>query len=98
MHATAIPATGAQLTSRQTTDHLVIELHGELDIASTTALRDHLLVLLRRARTPVVIDLSGVTFCDAAGLSLLVGARRRAHLHDLPIALAAPRPQIHRLL
>ncbi|REE96714.1 STAS domain-containing protein [Thermomonospora umbrina] len=98
MH-THVPAAGATMTSRRVPGHLVIALHGELDVASTTALREALLVALHRsAGTPVIIDLSEVSFCDAAGLALLVGADRRARLQGHPLALAAPRPQMSRLL
>lgn len=51
----------------------VVRLVGELDIASTSELRD---VLVNIARSEVVVDLSGLTFIDAAGLSALMVARR----------------------
>jgi anti-sigma B factor antagonist len=46
----------------------------------------------------VIIDLSGVSFCAVSRLALLIGAKRRARLHGLTIALAAPRPNVAKLL
>jgi len=40
----------------------------------------------------IVIDLSGVTFCDASGLAVLVGASRLAGLLADVLRLAAPTP------
>jgi anti-sigma B factor antagonist len=88
----------ARLFSRQTSVHTVLAICGELDIATTAALRDQIVVALKDTTTSVIIDLSGVSFCDASGLAMLVGARRRARLHGLTITLAAPRRNVHKLL
>ncbi|WP_192809672.1 STAS domain-containing protein [Actinomadura rudentiformis] len=88
----------AGMTLDRSPGHLLITLRGELDIASTPGLRGPLYAALRDTGPHVVIDLSGVTFCDVAGLALLVGARRRTASRDISIVLAAPRPQMERLL
>ena len=46
----------------------------------------------------MVIDLSGVTFCDASGLAMLVGASRRADLLGGVLRLAAPTPLVATVL
>ncbi|WP_165958820.1 STAS domain-containing protein [Actinomadura sp. KC345] len=79
-------------------EHTVIAISGDLDIASTPALRERLNAALRDTGPLVVIDLSGVTFCDASGLALLVGARRRTLPKGVTVVLAGPRPQVNRLL
>lgn len=73
--AQAWPETG--LTRERLSDHTVIAISGELDIASTPSLRERLYVALRDPGMYVIIDLSGMTSCDASGLAMLVGARRR---------------------
>lgn len=78
--------------------HTVIALHGDLDIATAPDVRERLIAALRRATAPVIIDLSGVTFCDANGLALLIAARRRARHDGLGLVLAAPRPPMVKLL
>ena len=67
-------------------------ISGEIDIASAPVLREQLLGLLRPPASRIVIDLSGVTFCDANGLAVLVAASRRAGLLDGVLRLAAPAP------
>jgi anti-anti-sigma factor len=88
----------ARLFSRRTSDHTVLAICGELDFASTAALRDQIVIALGNTTAPVIIDLSGVSFCDASGLALLVGAQRRATLHGLTVVLAAPRHNVSKLL
>jgi len=88
----------AWLTRERFADHTVIALSGELDAASTPSLRDRLHVALRDTGAYVIIDLSDVTFCDASGLAMLVGARRRTEPKGTAVILAAPRPQTARLL
>ncbi|MBW8485907.1 STAS domain-containing protein [Actinomadura parmotrematis] len=98
MHPGSIAEDRVTMTVRHLPDHTIIALSGELDLASTAALREKMLVALNRAGAPVVIDLSAVTFCDAAGLALLVGIRRRARGSRLGLTLAAPRPPVRKLL
>lgn len=98
MHTDAITHPAVRVTSRQAAGRTLIAIEGEIDVASAAALRENLLAEFGRARTAVIIDLSGVSFCDATGLSVLVTARRRAHLLGLSLTLVAPRPSMHRLL
>jgi anti-sigma B factor antagonist len=50
----------------------VLWLRGELDLCSAARLAPDLLGAARTARTGLVVDLSGVTFCDSSGARLLV--------------------------
>jgi anti-sigma B factor antagonist len=86
------------LFSRRLSGHAVIAIRGELDLATTAPLRERILTILKDTTSPVIVDLSGVSFCDASGLALLVGTQRRATMHGLTVALAAPRPNLHKLL
>ncbi len=51
---------------------------GEIDSTSAPVLRDRLDVLLAAGVEEVVVDLTGVTFLDSAGLCVLASAYRRA--------------------
>ena len=88
----------ASLSRKRLADHTVIAVTGELDIASTPYLRERLHTALRDTGAHVVIDVSGVTFCDASGLALLLDARRRVEAAGTTLVLSAPRPQLRRLL
>jgi len=83
---------GPTLSVRSKGGYTVVTISGELDIASAPVLREQLLGLLRPGASRIVIDLSGVTFCDASGLAVLVGASRRAGLLDGVLRLAASTP------
>jgi anti-sigma B factor antagonist len=79
----------------------IVVVHGELDIATTPLLRERLNDALDTAvalRKRLIIDLSEVSFCDASGLAVLIGTQRRARLHTTSLCLAAPGPQVMRLL
>jgi len=76
----------------------IARLEGELDIATTPALRERLLSVLSPGVRLLVIDLSGVSFCDVSGLAVLIGTQRRARARGIIVRLAAPRPQMAKLL
>lgn len=76
----------------------IVSLEGELDIATTPALRERLLNVFRPGVRLLVIDLSGVSFCDVSALAVLVATQRRAGRLGITVRLSAPRPQVTRLL
>jgi anti-anti-sigma factor len=97
-HETDFVLPGAALSVRGQDGYTIVTISGELDIASVPVLREQLLGLLRPHASRIVIDLSGVTFCDASGLAMLVGASRRAGQLDGVLRLAAPPPLVATLL
>jgi anti-anti-sigma factor len=56
------------------------------------------LLSLIRAAGHLIIDLSAVEHADASGLAVLVGSRRRARLLGGSLRLAAPSPEVARVL
>lgn len=82
----------------RTPTRAISALRGDLDFAAAPALREQLLDALRRSTKLLILDLSGVRFCDASGLAVLVGTQRRAQLLGVTLYLAAPRPQIANVL
>ena len=86
------------LTSRtDRSGYVIVALRGELGIASAPALREQLLSLLRAA-SQLIIDLSAVELADASGLAVLMGTGRRARLLGGSLRLAAPSPEVARVL
>ncbi len=88
----------AALSARVHDGYTIVAISGDMDIASVPMLREQLLRLPRPRAGRMVIDLSGVTFCDASGLAMLVGASRRADLLGGVLRLAAPTPLVATLL
>lgn len=77
----------------------VLEVTGELDIATRKRLGDRLDEALSAAGpADVVLDFSGLDFCDASGLSLLVTARRRIRNRHGELRLVCPEGRVRRLL
>ncbi|MFF4779057.1 STAS domain-containing protein [Microtetraspora fusca] len=78
--------------------HTVIGLHGEIDIATSPALRQRLRNALQHSEDVLILDLSRVSFCDASGLAVLVGIKRRTRQVGITLRLAAPGPRMIELL
>jgi anti-sigma B factor antagonist len=76
----------------------IARLKGDLDIVNTPALRERLLSVLGPGVRLLIIDLSGVSFCDVSGLAVLIGTQRRARGLRITVRLAGPRPQMAKLL
>jgi anti-sigma B factor antagonist len=87
METATAPAPGLTLSARTAGRITVAELRGELDLG-----------LLRRSSSQLVVDLSGVTYCDASGLAVLVGTERRARLLGGYLRLAAVPPAVYQVL
>ena len=86
------------LTSRTNRGgYVVAALSGDLGTASAPALREQLLSMLRAA-SHLILDLSAVDHADASGLAALVGSGRRARLLGGSLRLAAPSPEVTRVL
>jgi anti-sigma B factor antagonist len=60
--------------------HTVVEVIGEVDIASAPTLRDTLLGLVNRGVESLVVDLRGVTFLDSTGVGSLLRVAHRQQL------------------
>jgi len=89
---------GPELSVRSQGGYTIVTISGEIDIASVPVLRERLISLPRPHASRIIIDLSGVTFCDASGLAVLVGASRRAGLLGGVLRLAAPSPMMATVL
>ncbi|MET8050296.1 STAS domain-containing protein [Streptosporangium sp. NPDC005286] len=87
-----------QLTSEHASGFVVITVAGELDLATRQELSDCVQETIDACHETVIIDLSGVTFIDACGLSSLIGIKRYAREHDAPLLLAGAPPVVLRLL
>jgi anti-anti-sigma factor len=68
----------------------IVRLRGSLDFGAAKELRERLIDVLHRGANPLIIDLSRVPSCDAAGLAVLIGTQRRARLLGSVVLLAAP--------
>ena len=78
--------------------HAIVRLDGELDVASSNPLVQHLSQLLSQGHTRLVIDLTHLTFCDATGLGALVRISRQATAHGGWLRIASTQPRMTRIM
>ncbi|MFC4529251.1 STAS domain-containing protein [Sphaerisporangium dianthi] len=79
-------------------DAIVCRVSGDVDIASSSALRERLVGLLRLPNPRLVVELSQVSFMDASGVAALLAARRRSLLLGGELRLAEPSSPVRRVL
>jgi anti-sigma B factor antagonist len=72
----------------------VAALQGDLDLVTAPALLDRLLALPHPGQEVLVLDLSHLWSCDAAGVSVLISAWHRALGMGVSMRLAAPRSHV----
>ncbi|GAB3465470.1 STAS domain-containing protein [Actinophytocola sediminis] len=70
---------------------VVVSVRGELDLATVPVLREQLTGLseLASVPSPLVVDLSGLTFIGSAGLALLVDLNNQCVERGVLLALVA---------
>jgi anti-sigma B factor antagonist len=56
----------------------ILVLAGEIDLSVGDTLRAQILDLLQVGGVPLLIDMTGVRFCDSTGLNVAVDAKRHA--------------------
>jgi anti-anti-sigma factor len=76
----------------------VLRLQGELDLISTDGLRDAVSTALGHHPPVLVIDLSGLTFMDCGGLSVLVWAHQSQAERGYQLIVTGATPPVLRLL
>jgi anti-sigma B factor antagonist len=76
----------------------VVEVEGEVDLATAPTLQDALVEAIAAEPTEVVVDLSGVTFMDSTGLAALVRAHQRAAERGGSMRLVGASKGVRRIL
>jgi anti-sigma B factor antagonist len=76
----------------------VVEITGEIDVHTSGELRTIMLALADEGRIHIVAEFTGVRFCDASGLGVLVGVNNRLAEAGGALLLAGVRPAQRRIL
>jgi anti-sigma B factor antagonist len=77
---------------------LVARVSGEMDYVTEPVFRPWFKELIARGDRFIVLDLSGVSFCDSAGLNVLIGAWRQADASGAVLVLACVPEPVRRIL
>jgi anti-sigma B factor antagonist len=77
------------ITVQRAPDEVTIQLAGEIDVLTVTELSTVVNELLGDDQLiRIVLDMSGITFCDSQGLGTLVVLSRKAQHAQVVLALA----------
>jgi anti-anti-sigma factor len=79
-------------------DDFVIELAGELDLASTHKIPDTLNAFHAHRFARTTIDCADLSFCDCTGLDTLITTHRNITNAGGQLRLARPRPGLRRII
>lgn len=73
---------------------------GEIDLYTAPRLHSELAAVIANAapQTRVIVDMSGVEFCDSTGMNVLLSCLRQARERGGELELAAPRPAVKKIL
>ncbi|GGV83033.1 STAS domain-containing protein [Streptomyces massasporeus] len=77
---------------------LVARVSGEMDYVSGPSFGAEFLELTARSERLIVLELSGVSFCDSAGLNVLLQAWRQADSRGTVVVLANVSRPVRRVL
>lgn len=86
-----------EVTVERSSGTAVVQVAGELDLASAPTLAD-VLRDLEPSCNRVILDLSRLTFIDSTGLRLAIGEHRRAELDGFDFVVAGATEPILRVL
>jgi anti-sigma B factor antagonist len=88
-----------KVSSQSHGDQVVVTASGEIDLYTAPRLQGELAGVLGSAATArIVVDLSGVEFCDSTGMNVLLSAMKRARERGGSLELAGPRPAVRKIL
>jgi anti-anti-sigma factor len=76
----------------------VVCASGDVDTNAAEPFQDTMLGVMRRYSPWLLLDLSGVSFMDCAGLRALLLTRRRAELRGGSVCLIAESPAVRRII
>jgi len=75
---------------RRVGQHTVIRMPAEIDAANADEVRQALLAAATPGTAILIIDMSGTTFCDSAGVHAIIAAYKQAAAVDTQLRLVAP--------
>ncbi|MFE6308507.1 STAS domain-containing protein [Nocardiopsis changdeensis] len=77
------------LSTRVESRSVIVAVEGELDIATTNDLQEHVRSAIEDHGPWLILDMSGLDFMDSSGLNVIINAYRTVRERDGALALAA---------
>ena len=72
----------------------LVRISGEVDMSTSSRVRDTLLALTGEKRSPIVVDLEGVSYMDSSGIATLVEGLQASMEYGGTFRLAALSPKV----
>ncbi len=79
-----------KVTTRAQGDHTILSVSGEIDLYTAPTLQSELMSALSPGQVRLIVDMSGVDFCDSTGINILLAAHRHARERGGELQLASP--------
>jgi anti-sigma B factor antagonist len=76
----------------------LVAISGEVDVCTEAQLQQALLQLIREHPAGLMLDVSGLSFMDCAGLRALLVTRRRAEMRGVFLRLIATSAPVRRII
>ena len=76
----------------------VVSLPVEIDVSNADQIREDLLSVVNRGAATLIVDMSGTTFCDSAGVNALVRTLKRATASGTRMRLVVSAHAVRRVL
>ncbi len=87
------------VSSRSRGDNTIVTISGEIDLYTAPRLHGELTALIADGKPArVVVDMSGVEFCDSTGMNVLLSCLRRARERGGELEIAVPQPAVRKIL
>ena len=94
-----VPVVELNVSSRFHDDHTIVTISGEIDLYTAPRLHSELAAVLADGMPArVVIDMSGVDFCDSTGMNVLLSCLRRVRERGGELEIASPKPAVRKIL
>ena len=88
----------ADAATAATVPPTVVTFPAEIDMATASAIGDEVAAALARGVHAVIADMTATTFCDSAGINMLIRAKKQATAHGAELRLLLPCPNVLRVL
>jgi anti-anti-sigma factor len=92
-----IPMFSVDLSTGEGDSHVVVALRGELDVTDAASVAAVIADAAAR-HLEIIVDLAGLDFIDSSGVAALARGRVHARRAGGDLVLAAPQPQVLRVL
>ncbi|GII73004.1 anti-sigma factor antagonist [Sphaerisporangium melleum] len=97
-YGASVPAVELKVSTRSHAGHAILTVVGEIDLYTAPRLQAEFTRLLETGPDRVVIDMSGVEFCDSTGMNVLLSALKRMRERGGVLEVASPRPAVRKIL